>query len=498
MKAQSLLIQFVLFFIVGFFLFLTIGNFFRIQSERFRENIGDLSLKLASTNIASYAINSMYACKQCDYVRNQIFFERSVAGYFIVANISQSGLAVFTTPGAKSYYSSMHNLNESIKNFGETSITKPIGLTLNRTKNLFIFEETLGGYIETTVTSTTVTTTTAVSTTSTTAPTTTSTTTGSSTTSSSTTTTTAPISTTSSTTTVPTTSTTSSTSSSSTTTTIEPWLAGWSYRKLHEIVGTTAGAQTNYQMSVTVYNTTGTDSGSIVYVGANARSDFGDIRFTANDKITLLDYWIEEAGTSYAKFWVEIQNIPASPSTEIIYVYYGNPGVTTTSNGRYTFDLFDDWESGTVDTGYWTTGGSVSPYWKTYTSTKYRGSYSSGNTLISHNQAVWIKKTISLPTTGRLEFYWRVSSEPLWDCLYYCVNNDACALFGGYVSKICGSVSWTGVTKDLASGSNSIKFAYGKDTGTSGGSDTGWIDNVKVRKYVSPEPTHGSWGAQQP
>ncbi len=60
-------------------------------------------------------------------------------------------------------------------------------------------------------------------------------------------------------------------------------------RKL-TIIGTTAGAQTNYQMKLTVYNSSGTDTPGTVHLRGNARSDFGDIRFTKSDGVTLLDY----------------------------------------------------------------------------------------------------------------------------------------------------------------------------------------------------------------
>jgi len=70
------------------------------------------------------------------------------------------------------------------------------------------------------------------------------------------------------------------------------WLTGWSYRKSH-VINNATGAGTNYQMSITVINGTGADSASIVYidgtVSGKLRSDFGDIRFTDNDEVTLLD-----------------------------------------------------------------------------------------------------------------------------------------------------------------------------------------------------------------
>ena len=121
------------------------------------------------------------------------------------------------------------------------------------------------------------------------------------------------------------------------------WLTGWSYRKSHEIVGSTAGAQTNYQVLIIVHYESGTDYNDNtksppeghVYVDGKSRADFQDIRFTKDDGVTELDYWFENEETAeadgYGIFWVEVPSIPASPDTATIYVYYGNPTATTTS-----------------------------------------------------------------------------------------------------------------------------------------------------------------------
>ena len=109
------------------------------------------------------------------------------------------------------------------------------------------------------------------------------------------------------------------------------------------VKGTTAGAQTNYQMKLTIYNSSGNDTPGVVYLGGNVRSDFGDIRFTKSDGVTLLDYWIESytPGVS-AVVWVEVDSIPASPGTANINIYYGNPSATSVSSGANTFGFFDD------------------------------------------------------------------------------------------------------------------------------------------------------------
>lgn len=84
--------------------------------------------------------------------------------------------------------------------------------------------------------------------------------------------------------------------------------------------------------------------------------DFKDIRF-AGDDLTLLDYWIEsKVDGSYADVWVEIKD-DLSSGEVLIYIYYGNPGAVSESNGTNTFLFFDDFD----DLSKWTriaTGGS--------------------------------------------------------------------------------------------------------------------------------------------
>jgi hypothetical protein len=121
------------------------------------------------------------------------------------------------------------------------------------------------------------------------------------------------------------------------------WLSGWDYRKEQTITGSTAGAQTNYQMKMTVHKGSGTDSAADVYCGGNCRDDFGDIRWTTSDGTILMDYWIESvASGDKAVFWIEIPSIPASPSTVDVYMYYGKSDATSESDGDATFMFFDD------------------------------------------------------------------------------------------------------------------------------------------------------------
>jgi len=134
------------------------------------------------------------------------------------------------------------------------------------------------------------------------------------------------------------------------------WLEGWNYRRSHLINGTTKNLD-NYPIEIFVNYANGTSYGKNVYCNNHCKQDFGDVRFTADDGVTLLDYWMrEKTEENFAIFWVEIPHIPAYPSLTEIYIYYGNPSANTTTNGLATFLYFEDWENfgGDSDNPNWT------------------------------------------------------------------------------------------------------------------------------------------------
>jgi len=113
------------------------------------------------------------------------------------------------------------------------------------------------------------------------------------------------------------------------------WLSGWTNRKAHVIHGST-GAGANYQIPITTHYGGGSDSGGDVYLSFASNTDFGDVRFTDNDGLTLLPYWRETyVSSDYALFWIKVSaNLDSDTQ---IYVYYGNPSVNTTSSLNDTF-----------------------------------------------------------------------------------------------------------------------------------------------------------------
>jgi Uncharacterized conserved protein len=83
------------------------------------------------------------------------------------------------------------------------------------------------------------------------------------------------------------------------------------------------------------------------------RSDCGDIRFTylntSDNKEYEIPYWIESGcNTASTRIWIKVPYIPVNGNVTV-YMYYGNPNAVSMSNGSAVFELFTDWESGTLE-----------------------------------------------------------------------------------------------------------------------------------------------------
>jgi len=132
------------------------------------------------------------------------------------------------------------------------------------------------------------------------------------------------------------------------------WLTGWGRRKSHNLNGQ-AGAGTNYQVGIKVYYGAGADGTEVVdgntmgkiYCNGHCKNDFGDVRFTDDDGSSELAYWLQEkVDGSHAIFWVKVTD--DLTNNQLIYVYYGNAGATTTSDGISTFIRWDDFDLGYI------------------------------------------------------------------------------------------------------------------------------------------------------
>lgn len=130
------------------------------------------------------------------------------------------------------------------------------------------------------------------------------------------------------------------------------WDNGWTYCKSH-IINQTSGADVNYPILFNVTYGSGTDTNTTVFCSSHCRTDFGDLRFIASDNTTVLNYWLVNY-TNYALVWVNVTgNLTAGAVT--IEMYYGNAGVTTTSNFDSVFIFGDPFNNATLNSTRWPT-----------------------------------------------------------------------------------------------------------------------------------------------
>jgi hypothetical protein len=132
-KGQSIVIQFLIFFVIGFSIFISLGSFFNYHSEIFKQSILSSGMNLTSSYISSAVIAMVDSCKKCDFVNLTIKTHNTSAGYPILIRGEGSQLNIITP--SQTLSTTIHNLLKELKISGSSSSTKPIILTFNRTNN---------------------------------------------------------------------------------------------------------------------------------------------------------------------------------------------------------------------------------------------------------------------------------------------------------------------------------------------------------------------------
>jgi hypothetical protein len=86
----------------------------------------------------------------------------------------------------------------------------------------------------------------------------------------------------------------------------------------------------------------------IVPYDSAMKSDFTDLRFTDDDGLTPIPFWIEKyTASTDAVVWVRIPDLPAS-DIATTFMYYGNSSASASSSGLTTFDSIDDYEDNSI------------------------------------------------------------------------------------------------------------------------------------------------------
>jgi len=134
-KGQSLIVQFIIFFVIGLTLFLGVGSFFRYQSDLFKDDASRESIKLINSYFSSLSSAAYLDCKQCDIANITVKTANTTAGNFFEMSMGTFGLNVSIPFTTLNYLSSNHNFNTSTSETGLVASVNPITLTFNRAQN---------------------------------------------------------------------------------------------------------------------------------------------------------------------------------------------------------------------------------------------------------------------------------------------------------------------------------------------------------------------------
>ena len=295
----------------------------------------------------------------------------------------------------------------------------------------------------------------------------------------------------------------------------------WS-RRAPVTINNPASGLTDYQVRV-----------QVAY-DSDMQADFDDTRFTASNGTALLSYWRQSytLGVS-ALFWVKVPSLPSGSST--VYLYYGNAGVGSSDSGDSTFDFFDDFSGGlgkwTIDTEntdkvYISTGaGNPSPSLRHDPDSSQTKNGYFDTRLITKDYKILngiIEYEVYLAGTPRIihQLGWRVQSLNFENG--YCWRLQTATADGGHL-RFTGRASWSTFgtafnyvsantwhsVKEIVSGSTYTGYVDGGSAyvGTDSTKLTAdylvshvhgvsldassyvLVDNVRVRKYASAEPT---------
>jgi len=314
------------------------------------------------------------------------------------------------------------------------------------------------------------------------------------------------------------------------------WLSGWPNRISHNLVAG-SGAGTNYQKRVKIHSGSGTNSGEDVYLGGKCTSFPNDIRFTDDDGTTELDHWCEDLTADPAVFWIEVKD--DLDSNQSIYIYYGKSGASSSSNGVNTFLSFENFEGYSSDTdlenGQWhrvehngsteivTDGSKVCKLTIPAALYNYQGEiWETDSTPFSlpFILEAKVKQVASPPKGSRKERYLTFGarySEAAGGYDPYYADKSYFAALGGSLAWGNGEAFPSGFAlwKLVATTTVATLFINGNQKATKSGSYSGSahmymclqsghtytsdtiyeIDDIRVRKYASTEPTDGSWGS---
>lgn len=118
---------------------------------------------------------------------------------------------------------------------------------------------------------------------------------------------------------------------------IRPFLTGWDRRK--KITFDSTADIRDHLIDVRIYNTSGTDTVTEIYLAGNVRSDWGDIRITRSDGLTRIPFAILKEESTYIDIQIKLPVV--TTDTKYYYLYYDGPAADVFKIASITDSHYD-------------------------------------------------------------------------------------------------------------------------------------------------------------
>ncbi|MCF7674168.1 MAG: choice-of-anchor D domain-containing protein [Akkermansiaceae bacterium] len=175
--------------------------------------------------------------------------------------------------------------------------------------------------------------------------------------------------------------------------------------------------------------------------------------------------------------WPVSSGLPLAADYTIRISSVPSPAVFDTSDANFEIKALPTLEDALDTTGLtWT-----SADWFPQYAITHDGVDAAQSGAIGDNQSSSMQ--ITTTQAGTLTFWWKVSSEAIFDYLHFYID-DADQTSAPAIS---GNVDWTQKTVPIPSGIHTLKWSYVKDANTVSGSDAAWVDQVVFTSSTQPD-----------
>jgi hypothetical protein len=134
----------------------------------------------------------------------------------------------------------------------------------------------------------------------------------------------------------------------------------------------------------------------------------------------------------------------------------------------------DDFETGDFTALPWVHGGAAD--WTIISGTDvYQGTYSAKSGIIDNNESSTLELTADITQDSEIVFAVKVSSKSGSDGLNFYIDGSD-RIIGG----LSGEMNWSEFRFNFGPGTHTFKWTYSKDSSGVAGSDSAWLDNIRI------------------